>query len=366
MSKPSDAAADPFKNALPETTHLITNSEMFILNRALFARTTLPLRRALGSVYSRLSRPLRRQKVLVAQMGARGLMASINIIVQIAALAERDGRQIVVRGEDNLYIDPNKSGEPWLYYFEPVFPGARVGPKPTPARFVYKDQMVLKANQALAPRMVKGIAQGLELPKDRHLGHRLLSKYVRLNDTSQRSIQSFAEQHLTGPYIGLHIRGPGRNHGGAAELRQMLDPSQPVPFEHYFRATDAALAEHPDAAIFACSDSQMVIDRVVERYGDRVVVYPAQRSDFGEMHENHPANKGQVFSPFQLGLDVVTESHLLAGCCHFVHGNSNVANYVLCRAPDTPSTYVYAEVEPQLRALAEAGKLTKVHGKKAP
>ena len=296
---------------------------------------------------------------MVLGMGRRGLLAAVNSVAQFAELVEADGRDFVVIGPRSFYFDPEKQGNPWLYYFEPVFPGARLGRNPPRVIDHYKDA-IAKVDHALAPRMLWGIRQGLELPRDRHRGHRLLARYIRLNSTARNAVDSFANTHFNAPVVGLHIRGPGGTHGGALELRKMLDPTSPIPFEHYFRATDTALDRHPDAALLACSDSQMVIDRVRERYGARVLTYNASRSDFGEMHENHPANEGLRFSPFRLGMDVVTEAHLLAKCVHFVHGISNIANYVLCRAPDMPNTYVYSEVEPILRAriMAEHGNST--------
>ena len=195
------------------------------------------------------------------------------------------------------------------------------------------------------PQMVAGMRASLGLPPDRALAGDIVDRYVRLNPQTRAVIDGFAADHMTGPVIGLHIRGAGRaGHGGSARMRALLDPANEIPYEHYFRAVDAALADHPEARVLVCSDSGDVIDRARARFGARTLVYPATRTAFGEMHENHPKNEGRQFSPYQLGLDVVAEAHLLARCVHFVHGNSNVANFVLCRAPGMPSTYVYGPV----------------------
>jgi len=285
---------------------------------------------------------------MVIGIGRRGLMAAVNSIAEYAELAEADGQVLAVVGPRSLYFDPERGGNPWLYYFEPVFPRVRLGPKPPEATDRYLEQ-IGKAARPLTPRMIWGVQQGMELPADRHRGAAVLTRYIRLRADVLAKIDDFANAHFTGPVIGAHIRGPGGVHGGAKEMRDMLDPDSPVPFGCYFQAIDAALVSRPDAALFVCSDSQWVIDKVQQRYGERMITYPACRSVFGEMHENHPANKGQTFSPYQLGLDVLTEAHLLARCDHFVHGLSSVANYILCRAPDMPHTYVYAEVEQDMR-----------------
>ncbi|MGU9956384.1 MAG: hypothetical protein ACNYPI_01685 [Arenicellales bacterium WSBS_2016_MAG_OTU3] len=56
-------------------------------------------------------------------------------------------------------------------------------------------------------------------------------------------------------------------------------------------------------------------------------------------------NKGLTFSPYKLGLDVVVETYLLARTNYFVHGTSNVANFVLSVNDRLDSFYVYADVE---------------------
>jgi hypothetical protein len=150
----------------------------------------------------------------------------------------------------------------------------------------------------------------------------------------------------------VHIRGPGRDHGGADVQRLMLQPNGEIPYWAYFKAVDDALADRQGARIFVCSDAQQTIDRFTEHYGDRVFTYPSTRTDFGEVHERHPKNGDFTFSPYKIGLDVVVEAHILARCDHYIHGNNNVANYVLVRNPDMPATYVYESTMPALNALA--------------
>jgi len=62
------------------------------------------------------------------------------------------------------------------------------------------------------------------------------------------------------------------------------------------------------------------------------------------MHANHPKNKGLSFSPYKLGLDIVMEAYLLARTDYFVHGNSNVANFVVSLNAQLRSCYVYENV----------------------
>jgi len=180
----------------------------------------------------------------------------------------------------------------------------------------------------------------------------LIAHYIKPNQKSLELIQlgsmSFKDTYV----IGLHIRGLGRNHGGAASLRQIGQKQFEMDYHRYFSAVDLQLKTHPNAKIFVCSDSQTVIDQVNQTYGERVISYPSARSAFGEMHADHAKNAGLIFSPFKLGQDVMVEAHLLAMTDYFVHGNSNVANFVLCKNPNLGSTYVY-ETEMQNAILKQ-------------
>lgn len=284
-----------------------------------------------------------------------GMFANVHHVAAFARAAEADGRDFVIQWDNSPYADPDRTDDPWLAFFEPVFPGAQASPNAPSVRALY-PQVPLSSDHLFHPRLIAGQRDTMTLPADRQLGHDVLARYIRLNRTTQAFIDDFAATFFTRPVIGLHLRGPGRLHGGAAEMREMAQPGGGVPYALYFDAVDAALADHPEALVFGCSDSAEVIEEIAARYGERALFYPATRSRFGEMQDNHPENEGQEFAPYKLGLDVIVEAHLLARSTHFVHGNSNVANYVLCRAPEMPSTYVYEAFEPALIARAQAAQ----------
>ena len=155
-------------------------------------------------------------------------------------------------------------------------------------------------------------------------------------------IDQFERQHFfSQQVIGLHLRGLGRNRGGALQMRKQGQSTFGIDYGRFFSAVDKKLEENQHMKLFVCSDSQDVIDHTVQVYQDRVITFSASRSAFGEMHANHQNNLGLDFSPYKLGLDVVVEAYLLAKTDYFIHGNSNVANFVLCLNPLLESTYVY-------------------------
>lgn len=273
-----------------------------------------------------------------------GMFRAVSTAGHLLHLAEQDGHDVVVRWPESVYKDPEMRGDPWEYFFEPPMTDY-AGPigKLTGINSLYPGT-VTSTEHIFSPRIFRGIAESQDLPKDRHLGHSILTKFIRPKAYVRAMADDFQTAFLNRPFVGLHLRGPGRLHGGADVMRDLLQPGEPIPYKFYFKAVRRALRQNRRALVFACSDSQDVIDRVRQEFGKRVVTYPSTRSRFGEMHESHPENEGAVYSPFKLGLDVLVEAMLLARARHFVHGNSNVSNYVLCAAPDMPSTFVYEPI----------------------
>ena len=196
----------------------------------------------------------------------------------------------------------------------------------------------------ITPRLDDGQCAPLLLPRDRLGAHALLERYIHLKPHLLENIRAFREAHFRPRMIGLHIRGPGRTDGGVPELRKRFGAQDGVPLAPFFEQADKALDLLPDAGILACSDSSVVIENIRERYGERVVCWSSTRSVFGEMHtgNQHPQNAGLSFDAYKLGVDVLSEAWLLSGTDIFVHGNSNVANFVLCKSPYLIHAYVQA------------------------
>ncbi|HBZ43005.1 MAG TPA: hypothetical protein DEO85_02895 [Maritimibacter sp.] len=292
----------------------------------------------------------RRTGTVVCQLNQAGMYSCINRAAWFAHLCARDGRDMVIEWSLPAYFDPRLNVDPWTTFFEPIFPGAKKPRHPYPfAHDIYHEESFRRPDHPLEPVKYKTVRDSRTLPADRHEGHAILKKYIRHNETTQAFIDDFYDTFVDGPLIGLHMRGPGGVHGGGAQLRQMLDPDNPVPYDHYFTAADRALDETPDATLFVCSDSQEAVDRAVTRYGkSRILTYPSQRSDYGEIHSingRRDFNDGRSFPKYKLGIDIIVEANILARSVHFVHGNSHVANNILCINPDMANTYVYAPIE---------------------
>jgi hypothetical protein len=64
------------------------------------------------------------------------------------------------------------------------------------------------------------------------------------------------------------------------------------------------------------------------------------------MHERRESPENEQFSGYKLGEDILVEAYLLAHTDVFIHGNSNVANFVLCKNPDLRAIYAYEGIRP--------------------
>jgi hypothetical protein len=287
-------------------------------------------------------------------MRSAGMFSNVNELIQYLFLAESQGFKFFVDWRHSCYFEEKYGSNPWEYYFEQCFPevGAHNIQELSQEKKEAQDLPFLPVGKAVAcskkniitPRIHDGQCNPLLLPKNRNIPHQYISRYLTLNNHVQSLINDFERLYFEeNEVIGLHLRGLGRNHGGALQMRAKGQSQFEIDYPRFFKFIDHRLVQQPEMKIFVCSDSQIVIDRVYDHYGDIVISYSASRSEFGEMHANHQNNQGLDFSPYKLGLDVLVEAYLLARTDYFVHGNSNVANFVLSLNPELESSYTYAD-----------------------
>lgn len=284
-------------------------------------------------------------KYAVVQLRPHGMFSNVNQVIDALYLAEQGGYGVLVRwGRDSCYYDPaTGSKDVWGYYFEPV---CQHGPdRPGRGDFVLENTAYRKEN-VITPRCRD--SNTLRPPRDRFLVRDIIERHIRLKPHIVRIVEQFASTHLQkrrGPLVGLHVRGAGKQDGGAEIYKPRLELARGVPFAAYREKLDAYLAEHPESTIFLASDSQMVVDSFSDWYGERVKTYPSIRDHYGEMHARNPRGwlrRKPRFSPYRLGEDVVVEAYLLSSADHFIHGISNVSAFVACNNPQLTCEDVYA------------------------
>jgi hypothetical protein len=275
------------------------------------------------------------------RLRSAGMFSNVNEVVEQARLAEAGGYRFVIDWQQSCYREPGRSDDPWLDYFEPCYPDAEPCRGEDLPDLPRGRPVCCTRENIITPRLRDGDCDPLLMPRDRDRAGRILARRVRIRADIVQEIDAFRLKHFSDPMIGLHVRGPGRNHGGTPMLRRPYRKRHGVPLDRYYAFVDRCLRQRPDARIFACSDSSVVIDDIRSRFGSRVVTYPAQRSREGEMHVAATSDASTPWSPYRLGRDILVEAELMAACDIFVHGCSNVANYVLCRSPSVPHIYAY-------------------------
>lgn len=268
-----------------------------------------------------------------------GMFSNVNEVIQHIHLATCEGYAFEIDWSKSCYKDPSDDLDPWAYYFEPCF---RVTPVPDPEVLPTGAPVACTINNIITPRKKDGECKPLLLPKNREYVNSIIENFIHLKPDVLKAISNFTSQHFHENVIGVHLRGAGRIDGGALEAREQLYLEDGVPFKSFFAELDKQLAKMPNSKLFLCSDSENVIKRFELEYKSQLITYPSTRSDFGEMHANHPENSGKVFPKKKLGMDVLVEAYLLAECDFFIHGNSNVANFVLCKSPLLDHVFINA------------------------
>ena len=180
-------------------------------------------------------------------------------------------------------------------------------------------------------------------PRDRPLVKRVIDRHLRLGDRVAARLERADRALLAGRRtIGLHVRGPGRRAGGIGRhivAMQWKWPGVRVPpYRAYFAKLDELMRSGQYDQILVCTDSLLVRQRFVARYGQRLVWLDASLTHEGEMHARPSTHR---FSKQTLGDDAIVEAYLLSRTRFLLHGNSNLTNFVLCNAPELPSHDVY-------------------------
>lgn len=275
-------------------------------------------------------------QLYILKLRSAGLFSNVNEVIQQIHMAKKGGYKFVIDWAESCYRQNDIDGDPWNYYFHDCFcveeqKSAELELAPeTP----YDESNIIRPDNELLGRITT----------NRKYVSEIISKHIKIKKHVQDIIENFSSTHFTVPIIAVHIRGPARL-DWVAHLRSSLKQKNGVPYESYFACVNKLLAKEPQAKIFICSDSQMVIDEVHRTYGERVISYNADRSEKGEMHIQYQTFFKSKFAPYKLGEDVLVEAELIARTNYFVHGSSNVVQYVICRSPDLPTTFAYGDAK---------------------
>lgn len=270
-----------------------------------------------------------------------GMFAVINYFVDY--LCWHSGRQSKARFRielDNYKMYQEGAGEDVYRYY---FAGGQEFESTDTTDTVHVPQPVPGSvtRRGLMTKYGRSNARELLPPSNdkRHGIGEVIQRYFSLNSATRKIVDAFVGQHFNGhKVVGVHLRGAGRLDGGTSSFKKRLQLEDGVPYNIYFEKINAFLKEEPDAKVLICSDSKRVIARVKKEYNDRVLTYDSQLTDFGESHiaAQQAKERGEKtdLNPKKMGEDVIVETYLLSQCDYFVHGNSNISNFIICLNPE--------------------------------
>jgi hypothetical protein len=282
---------------------------------------------------------------------------------------------IVYYREGNCYWTPNgyrDRNTVWEYYFEPVipeYPASSIPPHirklirskpPVPTeRGYFADEFAFVSNHSGADIEFDG-ERGLKSygnPSDRlrQATSAIIRDYVRPRVYIKEKVDRFFGEHLADrPVIGVHIRGTD----SLVDPHRLLKESQ-IHFQKYFALVEQLLRTQPNARIFVCSDAQSSVDRMRERFGNRVIAYDSIRHERGHSVGRGPT--GRIMPAYltqdpdraaKSGEEAIIEYLLLCRCNYLVHNGSGFAQTVLLTVPNLPACNALSKLSPLRRAIA--------------
>lgn len=294
-----------------------------------------------------------------------GLFNLILSVIPHVDWAFSEGRiPIVYYGRGNCYWTPHGYRDRdtvWEYYFEPVIPEYPVSSIPPHIRELislkppvktewghFVDEYTFVSNSSKAPIQFSARVKDYREPSDslRQWTSAIIRAYVRPRDYIAEKVERFFRERLAGRYvIGVHIRGTDA----------LVDPDRilkehNVNFQKYFAIVERLLRAQSDSLIFVASDEQSSVDRMRERFGERVIAYDSIRHVSGELAGRGP-NGG--YMPGYLtqdpdlaarsGEEAVVEYLLLCRCDYLVHNGSGMPRAVLLTVPGMPASNTIAK-----------------------
>jgi Alpha-(1,6)-fucosyltransferase N- and catalytic domains len=279
-----------------------------------------------------------------------GFFAYVNFALNQIIYAEKHGLQpVVFFGKDsvdgpNAFYDSARGDNMWEYYFEPV---ARVSYSDIQNRLadpqdkLTRDDLVTLGSSELwrihcrEPDSVFVYPHNMYKNQNRYepewyaaqraKARRIIQKYIQVKPHILEKVNDFERRYFANHrVIGIHMRGTDKGTAGSSERLMRV-----VPPREYFPLIDAYTEEHGACKIFVATDQQQFLNRVVDKYGDRVVSYQSIRTrgirNPFEIADGNAYRKGE---------DVLIDCLLLSRCDHLLKCTSAVGEFAMYFNPE--------------------------------
>ena len=241
----------------------------------------------------------------------------------------------------NFYHDQNYGANVWENYFDSV---AEISSteldKLDPRTITFlrpEEQRNLYLGDGDMPPLEYDTETKRWWQKQRTMGGRLTSKYVRVKPEITKRVDQFYEAHFEGQTVlGMHLRGTDKSVGPDGKRYDWPELFiRIVPPEEYFPLIDQFIVQNPEGKLFVATDQKQFLDTIIEAYGDRVIQTSAVRSD----------TEKAVFSRsgrgYERGLEVLIDALLLSKCDYLIKCMSNVGEAAVYFNPEIPIIDVF-------------------------
>ena len=291
-----------------------------------------------------LSQP-RERKILRITMnhGSGGFFAYVLFAINQIRFAQRnnlvpyvDFGECTVNGLDhfasgglNRFFDATAGPNMWEYFFEPVSeyrPGMAASVNALPSTRAWQLHHANRDSVFAYPYgTYKHIAdvdpreRAAWYSRMRRRAVATLAKYVRLKPAVLQEAERFWRRRIakggSGPVLGLHMRGTDKQRDIGGDI---------VPPSTYFTHIDFCLARHPNTTLFLATDSPKFAKELTARYGSRLVLREAMRSEGNAFLESTTASER-----YRQGLDVLVDALLLSKCDGLLKPSSAVSEFAV-------------------------------------
>ncbi|MEM7143742.1 MAG: hypothetical protein AAF591_01325 [Verrucomicrobiota bacterium] len=257
-----------------------------------------------------------------------GMFSNVDQVVNSCYLVELGILEpFYVDGSEFLFRDAAREGNPWEYYFEQPFEGV------TPAG----RRMAEFTDGYLTPyhHRPEDELSILLPPRDRAVIEPVIRKYIRPQRAVVEAYEAMKAIHRPEEKGACLIRGVGKlrdMNNAAVKLHEEVYGD-----ERYFEVYMDAMEQSGVERFIVYSDAEEVLEMARERLGDRVEWTDTRRTAQGELH--HSCEEGQ----YELGLEMLAQSAMMADAKVFIHGPSSITNFVQCDRPELPCIDVYEE-----------------------
>ena len=240
---------------------------------------------------------------------------------------------------ENQYFDARRGANVWEYYFEQLSSYSLGAPtlRGRPVRLLLTDPDDARRHAIRVSR--DAVTSYFEFKRYddklheirtrvRQMGARLVRRWVRVQpairaDAAERLV---AWRRRSSSLLGVHLRGTDK----------VTHPK--IPLERFFGAVDGYVRAHPDALIVLATDDRRYHQRMLARYGARVV-------SASEGYETANVVRDPSLDRYGKGRSALVDALLLAHCDFLLKGTSSLSEFALWYNPALIPRHLDLQIE---------------------